>query len=174
MTIIVLLTMFNTNAQYFRGAEWGSSITEIMYNEQDLKLVQKTENQLLYEFTTNGQSTLVYYNFVDNKLYECGQMLLSKYNNIENYFIHFDNIEKYLTKEYKTNPNIAQICLNRDTKNNYGKNESGKALINGDLQVRSIWHLKESVVILNLKAIDKEPMLWTSFVDVNMYMDTLE
>jgi len=101
-------------------------------------------------------------------------MLVSKYNNIENYIIHFDNIENYLCKELKTKPDIAQICLNRNTENSYEKNESGKALINGDLQIRSIWHLKESVIVLNLKGIDNEPVLWISFVDINMYMDTLE
>ena len=173
-TLVILFITLSINAQYFRGAEWGSSMTKIMYEEQGLKMVQKTENQLLYELTTDNQTTLIYYNFIDNKLYECGQMLVSKYNNIENYIIHFDNIENYLCKELKAKPDITQICLNRNTENSYGKNESGKALINGDLQIRSIWHLKESVIVLNLKGIDKEPMLWTSFVDINMYMDTLE
>lgn len=61
-TLVILFITLSINAQYFRGAEWGSSMTKIMYEEQRLKMVQKTENQLLYELTTNGQTALIYYN----------------------------------------------------------------------------------------------------------------
>ncbi len=146
LLFILILTVPATSfSSDFRGLKWGVSKSEVKGTEKS-KIIEETENQLVYKDTFIIYSVGVVYKFTGDKLIWGLYKFTNTYKDKDNYLKEFSNFDSALTDKYGKSKNLDKW-----------KNENSKfkgniilAVGAGDLVLWRTWETDTTLIKLTM------------------------
>jgi hypothetical protein len=152
----------------FRNTKWGMSKKEVKKTEK-LQIAQEDADSIYYYTQIDNSDLMLYYLFVNDKLYEGGYMTYAKGSatySQQQYFDIYDKFKKILTEKYsspttdekKELPNDENSARYRDMPLFYGR-----------ISYTTTWDLDDIKILLEVFGKDMIPYVMVHYTNKNLY-----
>ncbi len=159
--IVLILSVVVTSAQNadFRGASWGSSLSNVKSAEHARFVLRVKDYELVYTDLLGGEEANVYYIFNTNDKLLGGMYRFKKeYANAQLYVEDYNKFKDLLVKKYGKPASETQIKNSNmsDTENQ----NFGQLVADGNLSLSTIWNTGRTIVKIALvTGTNKRPTL---------------
>ncbi len=136
LAVIVIMTSGLMFAQDFRKSDWGMSKDQVK-NRESSKLIKDTTDILEYSGVIAGYKCVIRYKFTEKKLSRASYIILSKYEDKNEYIRHYNLIKDGLSKKYGSPREDEIVWINVHSKIDFTK--WGDAVSTGRLLFYSSW-----------------------------------
>jgi hypothetical protein len=142
----------------FRGFSWGDSFEKVRSQEKAHYVTKKGESEVEYKDILGGADIRILYVFNDDKKLISGIYIFAKtFKNPEIYVHNYNEFSKLLSEKYGKPTNEKETWSSNVPIHDIAN--LGQAVLDGDVNLYTVWNTERSVIKITLISIDGRPSM---------------
>lgn len=129
----------------FRYVNWGMTQGEVEWAESSLRVLRRDDQLIMYKTSYERMDCLLSYVFHEKSLVGGVYYFIHSRSNPSYYIDDYEALKSILTQKYGQ-PLDSQTVW----KDEWAKNNPGKAIMNGDLELTTFWRRGATAIVLGL------------------------